>query len=768
MKTRRLVSPHTLDSNARNPYRRLVRMSLAAVTGTLLLTGCKSEPDKTGCVADSDCKGDRICEAGQCVAPNTVPKTTGVAPTATLDADGSGAPSTPEPAEAVAEANAEANGSAGTTGGDPKGVPLDRARALATSPTIGASRPDVVITMFAGLECPFSAKATGLIRGVLERHGKPEGRVRVEYRHLPLTAQPRGEALAIASVAAHLQGRFWRFHDALLNNPGRTDESDIVTFTKVAGADIGSWALDRQSPDVASRVKTDKAIAQSLGVTATPTFFVNGIKVEGLVEPSVLEGLIATEFAAADALRAGATAPSDAPAFAALTRKNAPDFARFVLDGAPAELRPPPARPVDPTVWKVPVRDDVPTIGPSDALVTMALFGDFECPFTAKLLPVLESLQKERDGDVRLVFLHNPLAVHPKARDAAEIGVAAQIGGKFWEYARKVYGRPEGTPLDSGDLMAVAGELGFGAGALATALSEGRHRARVEDDQSLASRLEAIGTPNLFVNGRKVVGVRPIEELRALVDEELQKARARVAGGQERAQIYAAIIDAGVERQALASDVLVFDVKNAPTTGEPTAAAHIVLFTDFQCPFSSRLVPILERAMKAFAGRVRLSVKHFPQEFHPEAVALARIGVCAQEQERFWEVYRQFFEPEQQKALGPDARKEWLEAAGVDAGKLATCLASTRPDAVLGKDAEDAKAAGVKGTPTLFINGRRFSSPTGYNDRSLGRVLASVVGPPMVESIVIPASPAPAAPPGSVVAPPTGDAPPTPPAAPAP
>ncbi|MBT9558005.1 MAG: thioredoxin domain-containing protein [Myxococcales bacterium] len=723
------------------------------VTGALLLAGCKAEPEKSGCTADSDCKGDRICEAGQCVAPPSP----GAAPAPSGSPLSSPAPTAPPQQDvnaAAADAEAPAPSALEAATGEPKGPPLDRSRALATAPTLGANRPDVVITMFAGLECPFSAKATGLIRAILERHGKPDGRVRVEYRHLPLMAQPRGEALAVASVAAHLQGRFWRFHDALVRNPGRTDESDVVAFAKVAGADIGAWALDRQSPDVAARVKSDQAIAQSLGVSATPTFFVNGKKVEGLVEFDVLESLVTAELAAADALAPTPPGAVDVPAFDVLTRKNAPDFARFVLDGAPTELRPPPARPVDPTVWKVPVASDAPTLGPADALVTMVFFADFECPFSAKLLPVLEALQHEREADVRLVFAHSPLAVHPKARDAAEIGVAAQAGGKFWDYAHKVYGRPEGKPLDQGDLVAAAGELGIGGGQLVEALGQGRYRARVEDDQSVASRVEAIGTPNLFVNGRKVVGVRPADELRALVDEELEKARARVTGGVERARVYDAIISAGVERQALSGEVLSFDLTNSPTTGEPTGAAHIVLFTDFQCPFSARLVPILDRAMKSFAGRIRLSVKHFPQDFHPEAVALARIGACAQEQGRFWEVFRQFMDLEKQKSLGPDSRKAWLIEAGIDEEKLAQCLASKRPDAVLETDAEDAKVAAIKGTPTLFINGRRFSSPTGYNDRSLGRVLASVAGPPIIEPVVVPASPAPAPPPGAkVVAP---------------
>ncbi len=64
----------------------------------------------------------------------------------------------------------------------------------------------------------------------------------------------------------------------------------------------------------------------------------------------------------------------------------------------------------------------------------------------------------------------------------------------------------------------------------------------------------------------------------------------------------------------------------------------------------------------------------------------------------------------------------------MDVAAVGKCVNEKRADKVLGRDREEAERAEVKGTPTLFINGRRFTSPTGYNDRSLGRVLAQVTG----------------------------------------
>ncbi len=80
-----------------------------------------------------------------------------------------------------------------------------------------------------------------------------------------------------------------------------------------------------------------------------------------------------------------------------------------------------------------------------------------------------------------------------------------------------------------------------------------------------------------------------------------------------------------------------------------------------------------------------------------------------------------------QKALKLDNLKNYAKSAGLNAKKLTQCLASSRPKAIIAEDVKEAQAAGVKGTPTVYLNGKRFTSPIGYNDKSFTRVFTQLI-----------------------------------------
>ena len=662
----------------------------------LLPVGCKTQVAADGCGNDNDCKGDRVCEAGRCVSPPG--PSTGEPPPLVL-------PPPPVPPMPPPAPTQEAPAAAKAVG----------------APRIGARVPLVVVTEFGDFQCPYCARSTTVTRQILETWGKPDGAVAFEWRHNPLDSHPRALALARAAAAANLQGRFWQLHDQLFANPTALDEADLQKYAAAAGLDATRFEADRAAPALADLVQHDRKVAQALGAAGTPCFFVNGRRMTGMQPFEEMKKVIEEELGKAKALQDGGAKPESVAE--ALTRQNGPDYARYVLDGAPPPDAPKRSIPVEQTVWKVPVGSDDPALGSPEALVTLVEFGDFECPFCAKLAPVLKAVLDAHPKEVRLVFKQNPLAFHKSAGLAAQAALAAHAQGRFWAFHDRLFAHQD--HLSREDLTAHAAAIGLDVPRFTKDLDGGTLQARVEADQDVAARASATGTPNTFINGRKVVGGRDEAELRALVEEELAKARALVASGTAPAAVYAKIVEGGKRQDPLGADEVRFALDAAPARGEPGAPIQLVLFADFQCPFSSRLEPILERVEAAFPGKVRTIFKHFPQPFHANAQVAAEAAVCAQEQGKFWEVYAGLFAA--QKDLTDAAIEAAGTAAKLDLKAWKACRASDRPKKVVAADAAEAQQAGLKGTPTVFLNGKRFQSPTGYNDKSFTRIFEELL-----------------------------------------
>lgn len=212
------------------------------------------------------------------------------------------------------------------------------------------------------------------------------------------------------------------------------------------------------------------------------------------------------------------------------------DELRLRID-APALPPRPPVRPgeTDPsTVYAVPVGDAA-VRGPADAIVTIVAFTDYQCPFCARAESTLAALRERYPDDVRVVVQHNPLVFHRAAFDAAVAAECADEQGLFWPLHDRLFARQrelsgEVTPASIGQ-----GLEGLEGGPFERCLTSESARARVTEDQRLAERFGARGTPTFFVNGRVLVGAQPIERFVEAVERELAVAR---AGDIPRAEYY--------------------------------------------------------------------------------------------------------------------------------------------------------------------------------------------------------------------------------------
>jgi len=165
--------------------------------------------------------------------------------------------------------------------------------------------------------------------------------------------------------------------------------------------------------------------------------------------------------------------------------------------------------------------------GPADAKVTIVEYSDFQCPFCSRGYQILEEqVMTEYDGKVRLFFKHLPLkTIHPWAEGAALATECAgdQSGDGFWKMYHAIF--KSQRELNPDNLKAKVTDFAKSAG-----LDEGKFTQcydgktalpRVEKDLAEAAALGANSTPTFFINGRRLEGAQPLENFKAIIDEEL-------------------------------------------------------------------------------------------------------------------------------------------------------------------------------------------------------------------------------------------------------
>jgi protein-disulfide isomerase len=151
-----------------------------------------------------------------------------------------------------------------------------------------------------------------------------------------------------------------------------------------------------------------------------------------------------------------------------------------------------------------------------------------------------------------------------------------------------------------------------------------------------------------------------------------------------------------------------------PSKGEATAPVTIVEFSDFQCPYCKRQEDALHKILTDYPGKVRLVFRDFPLDGHPDAAKAAQAAACADAQGKFWNFHDKLFD--NQAALGVSDLKSYARQEGLDGKKFDACLDGDEMRARVDENLHEGEAAGVDGTPALFVNGRPLSGATSYED----------------------------------------------------
>lgn len=167
---------------------------------------------------------------------------------------------------------------------------------------------------------------------------------------------------------------------------------------------------------------------------------------------------------------------------------------------------------------------------------------------------------------------------------------------------------------------------------------------------------------------------------------------------------------------AAANTPVPLNIQHQPSFGPADAAVTIVEFGDFECPSCRAEAPLMRQLIpELYANKVRIVFKDYPLEsIHPWARAASIAGRCVfrQDPKAFWKFYD--WDYENQDDITPENLQSkvvaWAKGSGLNAAQLEMCIDSKATDAEVARNISDGKAAGVRGTPTLFVNGVKSSS----------------------------------------------------------
>jgi len=178
------------------------------------------------------------------------------------------------------------------TGADAAAGPKDRSRLTAEKsgrPELGNASSSLVIVEFADFQCPVCLKEFPIIREISNRYAKD---VRFIFRNYPVIDQ-NSMMFAEAGMCALEQGKFWPFHDRMYSSQGQI--ANLEQFKALAVMSGLNWNKLQECVNAEKykpQIMEDMSDALDLGVRGTPSFFINGKKLEGAVDAAAWESII--------------------------------------------------------------------------------------------------------------------------------------------------------------------------------------------------------------------------------------------------------------------------------------------------------------------------------------------------------------------------------------------------------------------------------------------------------------------------------------------
>jgi len=564
-------------------------------------------------------------------------------------------------------------------------------------PVWGSATAPVTIVEFSDLQCPFCSRVQPTIKSLQAKYGPNQ--LRVVFKHNPLPFHDHARPAAKVADAVLRQGgssAFYAFLDLAFEEQLKLGDEALNSWIARVGLDPAVVLRRAELPETNDKIERDVALADKVGANGTPAFRINGKTLSGAQPIESFVSIIDAELAAA----------------AELTRKGTPAADLYKTRVAANYVAPKPDPEDEPeqdlVIWKIPVKG-APSVGPSDALITIVEFFDYQCPYCRRAEATMNELMARYPKDVRVVLRQNPLPFHARALPAANFALEARAqkgDAGFLEANRRLF---EGK-LEESDLLELGKELKLDEKRVKNAITNNTHAAEIDADMDLATDFKAAGTPHFFINGLRLSGAQPLSNFVTVVESQLKVANALVAAGTPRAAVYDEILKHAQDPDAPERKELPAPSADNPSRGPLNAPIVIHEFADFQCPFCQRAEKTLRELDKEYPGKLRFVWHDYPLSFHEHARPAAIVAREARAQKGdagFWKMHDLLFASDAE--LTDELLTRHATSLQLNATRLSAAQSDGRFDSVLEKDKAMAEAAGIRGTPAFVINGYYLS-----------------------------------------------------------
>jgi len=240
---------------------------------------------------------------------------------------------------------------------------------------------------------------------------------------------------------------------------------------------------------------------------------------------------------------------------------------------------------------------------------------------------------------------------------------------------------------------------------------------QIDDDMKAAAVLGITGTPAFVVNGHHYRGKRTFAQWKQILDAEIDAAEEVMSQGVAPADVYDHMMKDALEKRSpppapgggVAPDPAErYQVKpdGRPSMGPDDALVTIVEFSDYQCPYCSRMAPVAH-AIVDNNPDVRFVFRNQPLGMHKQARPAAIAALAAGKQGKYWEAHDKLFAEQKELAdHASDDFEDWAEDLGLDVDQFKTDYADPSLAKQVDEDVKVARRFAVNGTPGAFVNGK--------------------------------------------------------------
>lgn len=147
-----------------------------------------------------------------------------------------------------------------------------------SDPVVGNPKGNITIVEFFDYNCGYCKRVKGDLDAVVSK----DGNIRVVYKEFPILGAGSHYA-SLAALASMRQGKYEKFHNALISFRGRLGEPQVLAIAKAVGLDVAKLKADMKDKAIAEKIKENHELAKSLGITGTPAFVIGNQLVPGAV-----------------------------------------------------------------------------------------------------------------------------------------------------------------------------------------------------------------------------------------------------------------------------------------------------------------------------------------------------------------------------------------------------------------------------------------------------------------------------------------------------